>query len=123
MDIYHFDMEKASDTERREFLLAFRAQDVLEVIQKAISQGLYQKVAHVNTQDLEKAFHLTNQIDSNWTENKEVTALTQHNRSSSVGDIFVLNNEAHFIQSIGFQKLPDELAQALVSEPRPKLKM
>lgn len=113
MDIYHCDMEQLSDEQRLKVLLDFRHEVEPNFVESLINQGMYQKVALVETKDLDKAFELTNHIDQDWTENKGVTPLKLMNRSSSVGDIFVLDNEAYIIKSLGFEKLPENTAQHL----------
>lgn len=66
----------------------------------------YAKVAEVATDSLGEAFQLTNHIESDWTENEGVGAIHGGQRSSSVGDVFVLENgEAHLVASVGFLKV------------------
>lgn len=66
----------------------------------------YKLVAQVDTDSLGEAFQLTNHIESNWTENHGVRAYGGGHRSSSVGDVFVLQNgEAHLVASVGFLKV------------------
>lgn len=47
-------------------------------------------VATVNTDDLDRAFTLTNHITGPWEENEGVKAHVGRNRSTSVGDVFVV---------------------------------
>jgi len=49
----------------------------------------YELVATVKTDDLEKAFELTNHINSIWMQNPDVTAEPGQHRSTSVGDVMV----------------------------------
>jgi len=50
----------------------------------------YEKVAVVECDNLEQAFHVTNHIDEDWTVNKEVVELFKsQSRSTSVGDVIV----------------------------------
>lgn len=66
----------------------------------------YSLVAQVATENLEEVFQLTNHIDSDWTLNKGVRAISGSHRSSSVGDIFVTEKgEAHLVASMGFVKV------------------
>jgi hypothetical protein len=115
MDIYHFDMENVDEKDLIKVILGFRKEECASSVAELIMKGLYQKVAIVETENLDKAFELTNHIDCDWRENKGVTALKLMNRSSSVGDIFVLNNEAYLIESIGFEKLPIDTVANLES--------
>ena len=66
----------------------------------------YKLVAQVDTESLDDAFQLTNHIESDWTANQGVQAVAGGQRSSSVGDIFILSSgEAHLVASIGFLKV------------------
>ena len=62
-------------------------------------------------EELNKAFELTNHIETDWTRNEEVTAFKKHPRSTSVGDILEIwepNTEEHkyfFVSSCGFKKV------------------
>ena len=105
IEVYHFNMSKAVQNGKNLYFIRPQADDVLELAQ----QGLYVKVADVKTQDLEQAFELTNHIDKDWQSNKEVSALTNKARSTSVGDLCVKNEEVFVVISIGFEKMPDEL--------------
>lgn len=68
----------------------------------------YEFVASVATDDLDKAYSLTNHICRNWRENDEVdTPPGIDPRSSSIGDIFVTETEIHIVDRIGFEKLAD----------------
>ena len=62
-------------------------------------------VANVDTNDLEKAFELTNHIDGPWPSNPGVEVLTEHVRSTSVGDFMVLNDHTYAVDAFGFIKL------------------
>jgi hypothetical protein len=80
--------------------------------------GGYEKVATVDTDDLEVAWALTNNVHTSWSMEPDakvtVTALlpvingqTYGRKSSEVGDVFVLNGVRHVVASIGFRKLPE----------------
>ena len=105
IEVYHFNMSKAVQNGKNLYFIRPQAEDVLELAQ----QGLYVKVADVKTQDLEQAFELTNHIDKDWQSNKEVTAITNKARSTSVGDLCIKNEEVFVVSSIGFEKMPAEL--------------
>lgn len=54
------------------------------------------KVADVETSSLGDVFRITNHIDSDWTRNPEVVKLyAEQVRSTSVGDVVVLEGKAH----------------------------
>jgi hypothetical protein len=66
----------------------------------------FELIATVETDDLEHAFERTNTIEHYWGENEEVEILVDRGcRSSSVGDVFELNGEAHQVASCGFVKI------------------
>lgn len=65
----------------------------------------YVKVAEVNTDDLETAWHLTHYIDHLWTTNADVTPIGQQHRSSTIGDVFDLNGKLFAVHGIGFGPL------------------
>lgn len=89
----------------------------------AFERGEFELVGIVTSEDLNDAYRLTNHIDYNWTENDEVaTPEGVQPRSSSVGDIFVLDDEVHLVARCGFTKIKDlsawEQAHAVVSSVR-----
>jgi len=75
----------------------------------------FEKVAQLGTldeltltQNLERAFELTNHItEKGWTHNEEVTQhnLGHHPRSTSVGDILVLDKEVYVVDGCGYTHL------------------
>jgi hypothetical protein len=70
----------------------------------------YDRVAVVDSDDLDRVWELTNNINSNWTANRGVrdTSATQL-RSSCVGDIFY-TSDGRFMQvaSFGFNEVEME---------------
>lgn len=66
-------------------------------------------VADVATNDLDYAYMLTNSIDSNWWDNAPVTfkGSPQHGmdgcRSTSVGDVMLLDGTYYVVASCGFE--------------------
>jgi len=73
--------------------------------------------ARINTEDLEEAFRLSNSINSNWTENEEVTVTPEGRvvivergglRSTMVGDVFAVDGDFFFVDMFGFKKLEAE---------------
>lgn len=109
VEVYHFDMHKAVENGKNLYFIRPQASDVTELAE----QGMYIKVAQVQTEDLEQAFELTNHIDKDWQSNKLVTALTEKARSTSVGDLCVRNEEVFVVSSIGFEKMPENLKYLL----------
>lgn len=74
-------------------------------INAAWNAGEYELVASVDTDDLEHAYALTNHIDRSWTENEGVRAMSEHVRSSSVGDVFEHDGKFHAVASFGFDEV------------------
>ena len=64
--------------------------------------------AEVDTEDLEKAFELTNHIDANWWENEGVTHHKGSRRSTSCGDVMELKGNYFVVASAGFRELPNK---------------
>ena len=66
----------------------------------------FQLVAEVATEDLEEVYHLTNHIDTDWTTNAGVTPKQERVRSTSVGDVVVLQNGSrHLCASCGWEAI------------------
>jgi len=66
----------------------------------------YEKVATVDTNDIEIAYMQTNNITQSWVKNKDVTAFVTEARSTSVGDV-VLDNEGrlHRCSNMGWEEI------------------
>jgi hypothetical protein len=54
---------------------------------------------------LEKAWELTNSIDRPWQQNLGVVPFGSPNRSSSMGDMLVLNGQRYLCVAIGFEPM------------------
>ena len=54
---------------------------------------------------IDRAYHLTNSIDTHWSNNEDVTALTENTRSSSVGDVFCIAGRYFRIEFIGHEEI------------------
>lgn len=56
---------------------------------------------------LSKSFRYTQSLESHWSENSNVTAIGNINelRSTSVGDMVMINNEFYAVDSYGFRKI------------------
>lgn len=66
------------------------------------------KVAEVDTDDLDEAYRLTNNIDQSWTLNEGVSSVAPELRSTSVGDVLLSNGEYLMVDTFGFKKLSAE---------------
>jgi hypothetical protein len=91
--------------------------DVLDIIHKADPPSIIRawtagKYEHVATLDLPQstrvvdtldiAYEKTNNINHAWTENSEVTAHVSPCRSTSVGDVIVVEGIYHIVSRVGF---------------------
>jgi len=86
------------------FALCFDEKELLEKITNMPMTDLTE-VAHVDTDNLDEAFRLTNHIDSDWSTNEKVATIAK-SRSTSVGDILQLNGQFWMVANIGFVKIP-----------------
>lgn len=82
-----------------------------EKIIEGLKKGVYKEVAYVDTYDLEEAYEKTNSIDCHWSENTGVKQLGTRNRSTSIGDIAVLENQIYMLSMKGFKPLPADNMQ------------
>jgi hypothetical protein len=89
--VYHFDMNKYVCFCGNWRKVNPRTRQVIEGDCEAPSfPEDYEMVASVTTEKgIEDVFRLTNHIDYDWTENTEVIACGQNNRSTSVGDVVI----------------------------------
>lgn len=114
--VYHVDfntVEKIDLTLNLYHKLTYRP--TIENIQEGIEKGCYLKVAEVNTTNLDSAYELTNNIDSPWDQNFGVTPVKNGNRSTSIGDLMLCNNELYVVDRMGFTKLPLEVTKAFLT--------
>lgn len=78
---------------------------------------LFDIVGYVRTEDLDVAYLKTNNIDSSWTLNEEVTMAPRGGcRSSSIGDVFELNGEYFAVAVFGFTKIPLASTTKIINE-------
>lgn len=70
----------------------------------------YREVAIVDTNMLEEAFKLTNNIEEEWTKNQKVFTKFFNQRSTSVGDLMLFRDTFYAVDNIGFKMIyKDEL--------------
>ncbi len=63
----------------------------------------YRKVAEVAAPSLDEVFQLTNHITGNWQDHADVKVLVDGPvRSTSVGDVIVLGDDAWLVEPFGF---------------------
>lgn len=72
------------------------------------------KVADVEVEDINQVFELTNHIDRSWTSNPGVTAMPGSHRSTSVGDVYLVDDAFYAVCNVGLKRL--ELDGARESE-------
>ena len=74
-----------------------------------VDPGAYYEVAQVDSDDLGKAYGLTNHIEKDWTKNSRVAVVpgAPLYRSSSVGDILLRHSDGHMylIMGVGYRKV------------------
>jgi hypothetical protein len=64
----------------------------------------YQLIAETETDNLEKAFELTNHISCAWWDNEGVTTVKK-SRSTSIGDIIITNEGKFICYTNGWKKI------------------
>jgi hypothetical protein len=111
--VFHFENDKCLNSSRSEFLsedhLHLHNRIVMfgkvDSILKAMSLNMFRKVAHVQTENLEDVFRLTNHIEGSWTENEGVGVWAENVRSTSVGDVLINDNGVFVVAPCGFEKV------------------
>jgi hypothetical protein len=81
---------------------------MLEPTMETLKKGLFECVATVETDDLDNAFENTNSITQPWHLNTNVKAVRCENRSTSVGDLFKMENKFYVVESRGWKELTRE---------------
>lgn len=73
----------------------------------------YEKVADVDTNDLDYAFERTNSIDCYWGENEGVTENGGEHRSTCIGDLMLVDGKFFVVAGFGFEEIAiNELTEA-----------
>jgi hypothetical protein len=80
----------------------------LDPTMEALKKGLFECVAHVDTDDLNKAYELTNNIEAEWPTNAECRTSLVHARSTSVGDLLKKDGKFYLVDVAGFVELTRE---------------
>lgn len=70
-----------------------------------VPKSLLTKVADVDVDYLQEAYQLTNTLEILWTENEGVTPLVDKARSTSIGDVLVIEGQAHIVNDFGFKEI------------------
>lgn len=67
----------------------------------------YTKVATVEAKDLDDVYHQSQNIESSWLQNPNVSSQLTQCRSTSVGDIIFSHeeNQNYMVMNIGFEKV------------------
>jgi len=87
---------------------------------ESLKVGHFEKVADVETDDLEMAFDLTHDTRHPWHINTNVKAVRRFNRSSSIGDLLEKDKNFFVITSDGFYQLsPEEECEITFFVPAP----
>lgn len=101
----------ANATSPSDFVRDVRFSPTEELVVQAFTDGYYEEVAKVDGIDLDRAYQLTNNIDSSWVDNTGVYPTNPGGkRSTSVGDIFIVDTpsktrRAFFVAGIGFTEI------------------
>ena len=75
------------------------------VYEASDADNAYSHVASVNTDDMDKAYFMTNHIHENWCDELKDNGLLKGNgkhRSTSVGDVFVCQDGIYLVDRVGF---------------------
>ena len=74
------------------------------------AENAYVKVAEVEAESVEDAYRLTNNIETAWNYNPEVTYLAEPKgcRSTSMGDVIVASGHAFRCASVGWEEINAE---------------
>lgn len=86
-----------------EFLM-YMQEETLE----ALSSGHFECVARIDTDSLDEAYELTQNIDQPWTQNPKVATTFRNIRSTSVGDLVRKDGVYHVVESCGFKEITRE---------------
>jgi hypothetical protein len=80
-----------------------KSDSMLRIAAKKIPVKDLQLVATVDTESLDIAYELTNNIDGSWTENENVRSFIGCvARSSSIGDILEKDGKKYIVARVGF---------------------
>lgn len=121
--VFHLDWSLANDTDLiGKMVSILQAGSVLDHTQGGLRDSLvsrvvnrlfaeevdaYTHVATVDADDLNSVFRLTNTIDWPWWENKDVDAIVENTRSTSVGDLYLLEDGTiQLVRMAGLLEVP-----------------
>lgn len=83
-----------------------RVKETKKMVNKLLmDKSNYIHTANVDTDSLDLAFMLTNNIDHSWCNNMKVDVEHYVGRSSMIGDIFVLDGRKFIVMSMGFEEV------------------
>ena len=85
-----------------------------------VPKKLLEKVADVKAESLEAAYCLTNNTDCDWTQHKEVTAVKDKIRSTSMGDVMKANGITYIVANYGFKNFVGGFGHAPLSIELPQ---
>lgn len=112
IEVYHLKRPEEPGQDYFELVSGFNRAAQHIAAGRAWDAGQYEKVARVDTDDLETAYHVTNNVTRSWSLEPDpiVTVLPGTHgprglRSSMVGDIFVRDGEAFVVAFAGFQSI------------------
>ena len=84
-------------------IFMFNGNELAEYIRNNVKESI--EVAHVDTDDMQVAYELTNTIDHAWWLNKEVKPFVNKARSTSMGDLMIGPDGTYAVAACGFVKV------------------
>jgi len=97
-------------------VIVYHNPDFLDYLIKTDTLRLLKKVAEVDTEDLNTAYYLTNNIDDNWTQNPSLKVKGDSYRSTSVGDVLFKDGKYYTVEVLGFKEIREVVIKNVVIE-------
>lgn len=102
--VYHFNWDRTreeSEVGNMLFELSFGHNDddqAREYAKQLLNDSAaYTPVAEVEVEHIDEVFYLTNSVNDGWWKNERVNAFVTHTRSTSVGDLYLLEDGSVYI--------------------------
>lgn len=100
--VFHLS-RRCPDQQRADAMMGFDEDAHVVLCASMWVMGLYDCVGTVDTKNADLAYQLTNSIDCPWPENSGVSAVGPEQRSTSVGDILLMQDGKFWlVASMGF---------------------
>lgn len=72
------------------------------ILDQLDNHDAYEHVADVDSNNMDRAYQLTNHINQSWTLNDDVEAIKEKVRSTSVGDLLFTEDGIYVVATFGF---------------------